>query len=229
MGRPDAAGGDARARSTRWSATGKVRYVGASNYAGWQLMKALGDRRARTATQRFVSQQIYYSLQARDAEYELVPGWPSTRASASSSGARWPAACCPASTAAASEAPGGHARTSTDWNEPPIRDQERLYDIVDALVEIAEAHGVSAGPGGAGLAAGPARRDLGGRSARAPTSSSPTTSAAADLTLDRRRARAAGRGQRAAAALPVLAPAQDVERPARPGRPDAARRPHLRS
>jgi aryl-alcohol dehydrogenase-like predicted oxidoreductase len=44
--------------------SGKVRYVGCSNYAGWQLMKALGiaDRRQLP---RFVSQQIYYSLQAR--------------------------------------------------------------------------------------------------------------------------------------------------------------------
>src|SRR3954465_8531191 len=52
--------------------SGKVRYIGCSNYAGWHLMKALGisDRRG---IQRFVSQQIYYSLQARDAEYELVP------------------------------------------------------------------------------------------------------------------------------------------------------------
>ena len=52
--------------------SGKVRYVGASNYTGWQLMKALGvaDRLGLT---RFVSQQIYYSLQARDAESELVP------------------------------------------------------------------------------------------------------------------------------------------------------------
>src|SRR5919198_2561914 len=51
---------------------GKVRYVGASNYAGWQLMKALATSELR-GYQRFVSQQIYYSLQARDAEYELVP------------------------------------------------------------------------------------------------------------------------------------------------------------
>ena len=52
--------------------SGKVRYVGASNYSGWHLMKALAtsDRRGYV---RFVSQQIYYSLQARDAEYELIP------------------------------------------------------------------------------------------------------------------------------------------------------------
>src|SRR5919109_5044423 len=52
--------------------SGKVRYVGCSNYAGWQLMKALGVSERR-GLERFVSQQIYYSLQARDAEYELVP------------------------------------------------------------------------------------------------------------------------------------------------------------
>src|ERR1700712_4921918 len=52
--------------------SGKVRYIGASNYTGWQLMKALGVS-DRTGLEKFVSQQIYYSLQARDAESELVP------------------------------------------------------------------------------------------------------------------------------------------------------------
>ena len=53
-------------------ASGKVRYVGASNYASWQLMKALGIA-ARLDLAPLVSQQIYYSLQAREAEYELIP------------------------------------------------------------------------------------------------------------------------------------------------------------
>src|SRR3954447_10886157 len=52
--------------------SGKVRYVGASNYAGWQLAKALGVSE-RHGFERFVSQQIHYTLQAREAEYELVP------------------------------------------------------------------------------------------------------------------------------------------------------------
>ena len=51
---------------------GKVRYVGCSNYAGWQLMKALGVAERRGLA-RFVCQQIHYTLQAREAEYELVP------------------------------------------------------------------------------------------------------------------------------------------------------------
>ena len=52
--------------------SGKVRYVGCSNFAGWQVMKALGIA-DRTGLPRFVSQQIYLSLQERSAEYEIVP------------------------------------------------------------------------------------------------------------------------------------------------------------
>src|SRR3712207_6072735 len=52
--------------------SGKVRYVGASNYAAWHLMKALAISESRHL-ERFASQQIYYSLQNRDAEAELVP------------------------------------------------------------------------------------------------------------------------------------------------------------
>src|ERR1700760_1651013 len=51
---------------------GKVRYLAASNYAGWQLMKALALADAR-GYERFAAQQVYYSLGARDAEFELVP------------------------------------------------------------------------------------------------------------------------------------------------------------
>ncbi len=52
--------------------SGKVRYLGVSNYSGWQLMKALCVADTH-GCQRFVSNQIYYSLESRDAEYELVP------------------------------------------------------------------------------------------------------------------------------------------------------------
>ena len=52
--------------------SGKVRYVGCSNFAGWQVTKALGIA-ARERLPRFVSQQVYLSLQERSAEYEIVP------------------------------------------------------------------------------------------------------------------------------------------------------------
>src|ERR1700749_1971370 len=51
---------------------GKVRYLAASNYPGWQLMKTLAAADAR-GYERFAAQQVYYSLEARDAEYELLP------------------------------------------------------------------------------------------------------------------------------------------------------------
>lgn len=118
---------------------GKVRYVGCSNYSGWQLMKALGIADANKQ-QRFVSQQIHYTLQAREAEYELIPagldqgvsllvwsplagGWLTgkyTRNSSPDSG-----------------------RQVSGFHEPPIRDWEQLWSIVDVLNEVAKAHGVS--------------------------------------------------------------------------------------
>lgn len=53
----------------RW---GKVRYIGCSNYSGWQLMKALAisDKRG---WERFVTLQALYSLLARELENEMVP------------------------------------------------------------------------------------------------------------------------------------------------------------
>jgi aryl-alcohol dehydrogenase-like predicted oxidoreductase len=51
---------------------GKVRYVGCSNYAGWQLMKALAISDA-AGYERYISHQLYYSLIGRDAENDLLP------------------------------------------------------------------------------------------------------------------------------------------------------------
>ena len=51
---------------------GKVRYIGCSNIAGWQLMKALAISK-ELGLEKFVSLQALYSLLARDLEYELVP------------------------------------------------------------------------------------------------------------------------------------------------------------
>jgi aryl-alcohol dehydrogenase-like predicted oxidoreductase len=118
-----------------------VRYVGASNYAGWQIMKALGVAE-RNGLPRFVSQQIYYSLQARDAEYELIPSavdqglgvlvWSPLAGGLLSGKYR-----------RGVEPPAG-SRQLTDWGEPPVYDQEKLYDTVEVLVSIGAGHGVSA-------------------------------------------------------------------------------------
>ena len=120
---------------------GKVRYVGASNYAGWQLMKALGTAE-RTGLPRFASEQIYYSLQARDAEYELIPAavdqglgvlvWSPLAGGLLSGKYR------------RDQRPSEGSRQLTDWNEPPVYDQERLYDTVEVLLAIGARRGVSA-------------------------------------------------------------------------------------
>ena len=121
--------------------SGKVRYVGCSNYSGWHMTKALGLS-DRLGYQRFVSEQVYYSLQARDIEYEIVPAaldqgvgilvWSPLAGGLLSGKYRRDR-----------EAPAG-SRHLTDWDEPPVRDEEGLYDIIEALVEIGEAHDVSA-------------------------------------------------------------------------------------
>ena len=51
---------------------GKVRYVGASNFAGWQLMKSLAEA-DRQSWPRYVAHQVHYSLIGRDYEWELMP------------------------------------------------------------------------------------------------------------------------------------------------------------
>jgi hypothetical protein len=51
---------------------GKVRYVGISNFSGWQLMKSLGMAE-RHGWPRYVAHQVYYSLVGREYEWELMP------------------------------------------------------------------------------------------------------------------------------------------------------------
>ncbi|MEJ2629624.1 MAG: aldo/keto reductase [Acidihalobacter sp.] len=51
---------------------GKIRYVGASNFSGWHLMKSLAAA-DRYGYPRYVAHQAYYSLVGRDYEWELMP------------------------------------------------------------------------------------------------------------------------------------------------------------
>ena len=120
--------------------SGKVRYVGSSNYSGWQLMKALGVSE-RLGLGRYVSQQIHYTLQAREAEYELVP----LAIDQGCSILVWsPLAGGLLSGKYRRDEDAAEGRHVEGWDEPPVRDADRLYDIVDVLVEIAEGRGVSA-------------------------------------------------------------------------------------
>jgi len=121
--------------------SGKVRYVGCSNFSGWQLSKALGVSEKHDYA-RYVSQQIYYSLQARDAEYELVPAgldqgvgilvWSPLAGGLLSGKYR-----------RGEQAPAG-SRHLTDWGEPPVYDSDALYDTIEVLAGIGAQRGVSA-------------------------------------------------------------------------------------
>lgn len=51
---------------------GKVRYIGLSNSAAWQIMKADGIAE-RLGLERFCSLQAYYSLVGRDLEWDILP------------------------------------------------------------------------------------------------------------------------------------------------------------
>jgi aryl-alcohol dehydrogenase-like predicted oxidoreductase len=118
--------------------SGKIGYIGASNFSGWQLMKSLATSE-RYGLARYVVYQGYYSLVGRDYEWELMPlgldqgvalmvwsplGWgrltgkirrgqPATSGRIASGGAE-----------------GG-----------PIVDDEYLYKVVDALDQVAKERG----------------------------------------------------------------------------------------
>jgi len=121
--------------------SGKIRYIGASNFSGWHLMKAMETARANRYVP-LVSQQIYYSLQSRDAENELVPVsidqglgilvW-SPLAGGLLSGKYRRGQGTPEGT-----------RHFQDWGEPPVYNQDQLYDTIEVLVDIAQARGISA-------------------------------------------------------------------------------------
>jgi len=120
--------------------SGKIRYVGCSNFTGWQVMKALGTSRTEGLS-AFVSQQVYLSLQERSAEYEIVPSaidqglglliWSPLAGGLLSGKYR------------RNEAAPEGSRLAGEWSEPPVYDENKLYDTVDVLVEIANEHNVS--------------------------------------------------------------------------------------
>jgi aryl-alcohol dehydrogenase-like predicted oxidoreductase len=111
---------------------GKVRYIGASNLAGWQLMKALGLSNQHGLA-RFESIQSYYTIAGRDLEREIVPvvqdqqvgvlvwsplagGLLSGKYNRDGSG------------------PAGSRRVSFDF--PPVN-KERAFDILDVVRTVA--------------------------------------------------------------------------------------------
>ncbi|PTW63121.1 aryl-alcohol dehydrogenase-like predicted oxidoreductase [Breoghania corrubedonensis] len=117
---------------------GKVRYIGASNLAAWQMMKALGAS-AQEGLARFVSVQAYYSLAGRGVEDELAPAmsdqgvgmlcW-SPLAGGLLSGKV---------TREGAAADSRRGRRGAANQFPPV-DEDRVFDIIDVLREVAGKH-----------------------------------------------------------------------------------------
>lgn len=113
---------------------GKIRYVGASNFAGWQLMKSLAVA-DRYGLPRYVAHQVYYSLVGRDYEWELLPlGRDQGVGAVVWSPLGW--GRLTGKIRRGQPLPEGSRLHKTAEAGPPVSD-DRLYDVVDALDEIA--------------------------------------------------------------------------------------------
>ncbi len=117
---------------------GHVRYVGVSNWAAWQIVKALGIA-DRHGWNRFESLQAYYTLAGRDLERELGPMLQSENLGLMV----WsPLAggLLSGKYTRESEGEAGSRRTTFDF--PPVN-RERGFDCVEVMREIGDAKGVS--------------------------------------------------------------------------------------
>lgn len=119
--------------------SGKVRYIGVSNMAAWQIMKAQ-QVSERHNWAKFISLQAYYTIAGRDLERELVPllqdqklglmVWSPLAGGLLSGKYR----------AAEDKGPAGARRASFDF---PVVDKTRAFKCIDAMRPIAERQDVS--------------------------------------------------------------------------------------
>jgi aryl-alcohol dehydrogenase-like predicted oxidoreductase len=118
--------------------SGKVRHLGVSNHAAWQIMKALGIS-AQHDWNRLESVQAYYSIAGRELEREIVP---MARDQGLSILVWSPLAggLLSGKFSAGGAGPEGARRTTFDF--PPV-DRERVFRCVEAMRPMAQAHGVS--------------------------------------------------------------------------------------
>ncbi|MET3516759.1 aryl-alcohol dehydrogenase-like predicted oxidoreductase [Pseudacidovorax sp. 1753] len=118
--------------------SGKVRSIGASNFAGWQLMKALAAA-DRLGTERFVANQTYYSLVGRDYEWELMPlGIDQGLGAIVWSPLGW--GRLTGRIRRGQPLPEGSRLHQTAGFAPPVQ-EERLFRVVEAMDSVAEETG----------------------------------------------------------------------------------------
>ena len=117
---------------------GKVRYIGCSNLAAWQLMKAIG-RSEQHNWVRFESLQAYYTIAGRDLERELAPLLKDQKLGLMV----WSPLAGGLLTDKFhqnQQGPEGARRTTFDF--PPVN-RDRLPGVLDGLAEVAKNHDCS--------------------------------------------------------------------------------------
>lgn len=117
---------------------GHVRYIGVSNWAAWQIMKALGISE-RLGLARFASLQAYYTIAGRDLERELVPMLQSEGVGLMV----WsPLAGGLLSGKYDRDGKAEEGSRRIEFDFPPVN-KDRAFDCVDVMREIAGGKGVS--------------------------------------------------------------------------------------
>jgi aryl-alcohol dehydrogenase-like predicted oxidoreductase len=119
-------------------ASGKIRYIGCSNWEAWKIAKALGISEFKNLA-RFDTLQAYYSIAGRDLERDIVPLLESEKTGL----LVWsPLAggLLSGKFSRENQKPEGSRRSEFDF---PLVDKERTWKILDAMKPIAQAHNCS--------------------------------------------------------------------------------------
>lgn len=117
---------------------GYARYIGVSNWAAWQIVKALGISE-RLGLARFESLQAYYTIAGRDLEREIVPMLTSENVGLMV----WsPLAGGLLSGKYSRDGNGEAGSRRNTFDFPPVN-KDRAFNCIDAMREMAAAHGVS--------------------------------------------------------------------------------------
>jgi aryl-alcohol dehydrogenase-like predicted oxidoreductase len=117
--------------------SGKVRYIGCSNLAAWQLMKALAVSRDQ-GLERFKCTQSYYSLAGRDLEREMIPLLKDQGLGL----LVWSPLAGGFLSGKFTRDSGDDAARRAKFDFPPV-DKEKGFDILDVAKAIADRHGAS--------------------------------------------------------------------------------------
>jgi aryl-alcohol dehydrogenase-like predicted oxidoreductase len=118
--------------------SGKVRYIGCSNLAAWQLMKALSYSTYNRLS-KFVSLQAYYTIAGRDLERELIPLLNDQKVGLMV----WsPLAGGLLSGKYGRNMQGPEDSRRINFDFPPVN-KEKAFDIIDVMQAIAQEKGIS--------------------------------------------------------------------------------------